>query len=344
MPKISVIVPVFNVEQYLKFSITSILDQTFNDFEIILVNDGSTDNSLNECLNLAKQDSRIRVFNKTNGGLSSARNYGIHKASGKYICFFDSDDFIHPQFLELLVNEIEKTGADVVFCDWLKFNNLDSISKNLVSYSRVSVKEVELKLFMKLSLSLVKYSNCNGCYVWNKLFRKDLFDYVHFEKTQGAEDELFTVSIAPFLKKIIYVNFIGYFYRYREDSLSNRPSFPLHFLYTRFKLMQQPASPFVKPLLRAAYVLSVVGYAGVTLKYGFTPIKSRNLHIARFHAKKAISLLNLNLLKEIQSSSVFYLPLLLVPLLPLKVQRAFSSFVRHCLEYKKKLKEITSKQ
>ena len=100
-PKISVIVPVYNVEQYLPRCIESILAQTYNDFELLLINDGSSDNSGNICDEYAKNNSRVRVFHKENGGVSSARNMGLDNAQGEYVVFVDSDDFIRNKYLEI---------------------------------------------------------------------------------------------------------------------------------------------------------------------------------------------------------------------------------------------------
>ncbi len=114
MPTISIIVPVYNVEKYLALTLYSAMDQTYSDIEIICVNDGSTDNSLAILEAAQEKDDRIKVFSKENGGLSSARNYGIRKASGEYLCFLDSDDLLETQACEVIVNTFEQTKADVV--------------------------------------------------------------------------------------------------------------------------------------------------------------------------------------------------------------------------------------
>nr|WP_302305392.1 glycosyltransferase family 2 protein [Ruthenibacterium lactatiformans] len=116
MPKISVIVPVYNAEKYLGWCVNSILNQTFRDFELLLVNDGSTDGSLEICNNYAALDSRVRVITKENGGVSSARNQGLQEARGEYIQFVDSDDCIQPQMMEVLLETMSTYSADIVFC------------------------------------------------------------------------------------------------------------------------------------------------------------------------------------------------------------------------------------
>lgn len=119
MSKISVIVPVYNVECYLKRSIESLQRQTLKDIEIILVNDGSTDRSLNVCLEYQKHDKRIRVIDKPNGGVSSARNAGLEIANSKYIGFVDPDDWVEPRMYESLLRRIEETQADVCMCNYV---------------------------------------------------------------------------------------------------------------------------------------------------------------------------------------------------------------------------------
>ena len=106
MCEISIIVPVYNVEKYLKKCVKSILNQTLDNYEVILVDDGSTDSSGDICERLQSEDNRIKVFHKKNGGLSDARNYGVRYSSGKYITFIDSDDYIRKDYLEILYNSI----------------------------------------------------------------------------------------------------------------------------------------------------------------------------------------------------------------------------------------------
>ena len=117
-PEISIVVPVFNVEKFLKKCIESIISQSFSNFEVLLVNDGSTDGSLDICLQYTKIDDRVKVINKKNGGLSDARNAGIKYATGKYICFIDSDDFIEKEYLQKLYKNIVKYNSDVSMCEY----------------------------------------------------------------------------------------------------------------------------------------------------------------------------------------------------------------------------------
>ena len=126
MPTISVIVPVYNVEIYLHRCVDSILAQTFTDFELILVDDGSPDNCGAICDEYAKKDSRVRVIHKENGGQSSARNRAIEAAQGEWIHFVDSDDLIHPQMLEILYRAAQESGANISACSYTEAEDVEN--------------------------------------------------------------------------------------------------------------------------------------------------------------------------------------------------------------------------
>ena len=131
MPKLSIIVPVYNVEKYIRKCIDFILGKTFKDFELILVDDGSPDNCGEICESYARNDNRIRVIHRANGGLSAARNTGLSYATGKYIGFVDSDDYVSPVMYEKLINSIEKHNADICKCGYNEFDDL-GIRRKLV--------------------------------------------------------------------------------------------------------------------------------------------------------------------------------------------------------------------
>ena len=131
MPVISIIVPVYNAEKYLHRCIDSILSQTFTDFELLLIDDGSTDSSSIICDDYLREDSRVRVFHKKNGGVSSARNMGLDNAKGKWITFVDSDDFISSNFCEIL---LDNENEDLVICSFETFGNIKEKCKLKDSY------------------------------------------------------------------------------------------------------------------------------------------------------------------------------------------------------------------
>lgn len=168
---ISVIVPIYNVEKWLRDCVKSILNQTYKNLEIILIDDGSTDRCGQICDQFLEKDSRIKVFHKANGGLSDARNYGLSQASGKYICFVDSDDYIEENMIEKLYLAIRKSDAEVAVCNFLY--QYEVLGKTPDPYSYQIEKE---KVLTGKEFILLKNQKCVFCVVaWNKLYRRDVF-------------------------------------------------------------------------------------------------------------------------------------------------------------------------
>lgn len=218
MPKISIIVPVYNVEEYLENCIDSILNQTFKDFELILVNDGSTDNSLDICKRYKNIDDRICIIDKKNGGLSSARNAGLDIAKGEYIGFVDSDDYIHPQMYDMLYREIIKNNAQISLCDFEKvFKYNDNLS------NCQEEKDILVECLSNIQ-SLERMIQKNGVVfivAWNKLYKKELFNKLRYKEGAIHEDEFIAHKIIDCTKKLVYINKSLYFYRQREGSITN---------------------------------------------------------------------------------------------------------------------------
>ena len=167
MPEISVVVPVYNVRDYLRKNIESILAQTFTDYELILVNDGSKDDSLSILREYEQKDPRITVIDKPNGGLSDARNAGMAIASGKYIQFIDSDDFVEPQLLEKCQQKLEETGADMVIFDIYQYF-LATGKKEIIANTYDASGVYSIRTNPELIVSI---QNC----AWNKMYKLSLF-------------------------------------------------------------------------------------------------------------------------------------------------------------------------
>lgn len=205
--KISVIVPVYNVEDYLERCLKSLASQSLKEIEIIIVNDGSTDDSQKIIDKYTKKyPKKIRAYSKENGGLSDARNYGIDRAKGKYISFVDSDDWVDKFMLEKMYQKAIK-GFDVIMCD-LKYT-YDDCSKDFVVKS--GIKE---DLFCKKNIrkSMINIYPV----VWNKIYKKELFDYgIRFKKNVWYEDVEFLYKILPSIKSIgkISESMINYYQR-----------------------------------------------------------------------------------------------------------------------------------
>ena len=207
MPKVSVIVPIYNVEKYLEKCINSLLSQTLEDIQIILVNDGSKDNSGNIAKECEKNNkNRIIYVEKENGGLSDARNYGLKYATGDFIAFLDSDDYIEKNAYEEMYNKAIEENADYVECDFIwEFPNKIRVDKQ---YPYKNKKEM---------LSFVRVV------AWNKLIKRQLItdNNLEFPKGLRYEDVEFTYKLIPFINKFTYVDKPFIHYVQREGSIAN---------------------------------------------------------------------------------------------------------------------------
>ena len=205
MPEISVIVPVYKVEQYLRRCVDSILAQTFTDFEVILVDDGSPDNSGAICDAYAEKDARIHVIHQSNGGLSAARNAGIDVAAGEYLFFADSDDLIHPSTLEWERQALQETGADIALCSIQRFSHIDEIREEAgaAEYREIDAEE---KLFIE-NIDLARYVSTCG-----KLYRRTLFSDLRFPAGRLFEDEFVNYRLYHAANKVVEVNKSLYYY------------------------------------------------------------------------------------------------------------------------------------
>lgn len=209
---ISIIVPIYNAENYLEKCIQSLINQTYKNLEIILINDGSTDNSKKICNEYAKKDQRIKLINQKNSGVSTARNKGMESAQGQYICFVDSDDYISQEFIEKMTNQIITAKADLAICN---INN-------------VSSKGIKAQNFLPYKNNIITkedyYKNINnyGGFLWNKIFKKSLIGNLRLEKDiYYCEDELFVINYVEKCNKISCVNEPLYFYCIHSNSLSS---------------------------------------------------------------------------------------------------------------------------
>ena len=215
MELISIIVPIYNVEPFLKECIESIIKQTYQNLEIILVNDGSPDNCGTLCDEYAKNDNRIKVIHKKNGGLSSARNAGLDIATGEYIAFVDSDDCVSSDFIQRLYELCKENSAEIAECDFLKF--IDRIEKNS--------KNPEVELFSSIEMQKRIYSKdyVRTIVVWNKLYHKKIYKNLRFPEGKINEDEFITYKALDSTdKKIAITNETLYYYRYNESSIMAR--------------------------------------------------------------------------------------------------------------------------
>ena len=208
---ISIIVPIYNVELYLKRCIDSILNQTYTNSEIILVDDGSLDNCPQICDDYEKKDSRIKVIHKENGGLSEARNVGLKMASGDYISFIDSDDYIDNTMYEKMINKLLEYNADIVEC------GTNYVYDNqVVKYKGANIeKECNAENALKGLILGDSFQQT----VWNKIYKKNIIQDILFEKGKINEEDIWTYIVFSRCNKLVSITEPLYFYIQRANSI-----------------------------------------------------------------------------------------------------------------------------
>ena len=210
---ISIIVPVYNVEQYLEKCVDSIINQKYKNLEIILVDDGATDSSGKLCDELAKIDNRIKVYHKENGGLSDARNYGVERATGDYIGFVDSDDYIDSEMYEELYEAIKKENVDVVECN-LKIIYPDRVELfTEQKYYNVYTKQEYLEEYLKIEK--IFGSACV------RLIKSDIAKKLKFPVGKLYEDTYYAYDLIEKVDRYVIMNNPYYNYLMRENSITN---------------------------------------------------------------------------------------------------------------------------
>ena len=248
MPQVSIIVPVFNKEKYVHYCIDSLLNQTFTDFELICIDDGSTDESGKILDEIQISDSRMRVYHTQNQGLSAARNLGLKYACGKYIVFIDSDDFIVPNYLEILYNEAEESQVDLVICRRKTvpcFNPVSAIPLPTIKRYYSGVMEKFLDKEIKISVE-----------AFAKLFRKELLPEITFTHGIYFEDyEFIHTRFFKYVKTLSVVEAEMYFIVQSEQSIMRSP-FNIRKLQSWFTILENVCkettsfpSPFRKKIL-----------------------------------------------------------------------------------------------
>lgn len=225
IPLISVIVPVYNVQNFLKECVNSILSQDYDRFELILVDDGSTDDSGNICDIFSKMDSRVSVIHKKNGGLSDARNSGIAVSNGEFLTFIDSDDFVSKDYLSILVNTAIKFGADIVQGEFTK------IQSRLGTKSNLDVKKFESSEALRSMLTLDRVQ----VNAWAKLYKSKLFETTRYPVGRINEDNLTTYKTIIDANVVVCQNQYIYYYRTNPSGIMNS-----HFTKRRFDILDAP--------------------------------------------------------------------------------------------------------
>lgn len=245
-PLISIIIPVYNVAPFLSQCIQSVLDQTYTHLEVIIVDDGSTDESPAICDKFAKLDTRIKVIHKKNGGLSDARNAGLDIASGDFIGFVDSDDWIENDMYETLYNLLNKYQADISACaHYIEYGTKTKAvfeSKEIITFNHKDAM-----------MALIKDKIIRN-YVWEKLYKRELFNNLRFPVGKSFEDAALSYKIFYRANKTVLIQAPKYHYRIRSGSLTNTTFNPIkefqlvQALHDQYQFVKQQQAISEKPL------------------------------------------------------------------------------------------------
>ncbi len=226
---ISIIIPVYNVERFLNRCVESVLSQSYQNLEVILVDDGSPDNSGPMCDRWAEKDHRIRVIHKENGGISDARNSGIDMACGEYLVFIDSDDYIAPDMVQKLYNSLKGNDADISICNFLY---IDENGIPLPSKNRFSPLKNETITGLEAIKRESDYHHKGWYYLfaWNKLYKKELFSEIRYPKGKLCEDDFIAHKLFQKCGRVSCITDVGYYYTQRPNSILHSRN-PLVFLH-----------------------------------------------------------------------------------------------------------------
>lgn len=211
---VSIVVPVYNVAEYLNDCVQSLIGQSYHDLQIILVDDGSIDNSLDICKKWKKIDKRIEIFHQENKGLCSARNIGISYAKGEYLCFVDSDDCLHSQFVEIMVEVARENCSNMVACRYLRFHEKNELKNVLIN-------EVPQHLVKGIKNLFARHE----IYCWGALYKRSIIEQKNLlfdESLSNLEDAVWNCLYMQDLKESIYIDLPLYFYRMRPNQITGK--------------------------------------------------------------------------------------------------------------------------
>ncbi len=231
---VSIIVPTYNIDKYINRCLNSISEQTYSDIEVIIVDDGSTDGTGEICKKFVEKDSRFKYFYKQNGGLSSARNFGLDRTRGDYIAFVDGDDFVEKDMIETLFKNATLTGADIIACGFSEENRGDEVLS--LKEGIYSGQEILKKMAEPLGYKYVV--------AWNKLYKKEVFDEVRFKLNKKHEDQWIVHKLLLKANKVSCIDNVLYRHDNRQGSITSEKDIIAHFddidaLLYRAKLLDE---------------------------------------------------------------------------------------------------------
>lgn len=244
MAKVSVIVPVYNDEQYLADCVDSILRQSYQDIELILVDDGSTDDSPQICENYRERDARVRVLHKANGGVGSGRNAGLAMATGDYLLFVDNDDWLADDHIEKLYRHLKANDADIAVANYSEFHMADNNYHIFVTADDYFEKNYSIQEWFKQQYRSDYYNMSQVFTVpWGKLYKRSLFKHIAYPTDKPVEDDLTTWKIYLLANKVAYFNEALYCHRILASSVSATAKktavFPIEAVTDRLALLMQ---------------------------------------------------------------------------------------------------------
>lgn len=281
MAKVSIIVPIYNVEKYLDRCVQSLINQTLRDIEIILVDDESPDNCPKMCDEYAKKDNRIKVIHKKNGGLGFARNSGLKVATGEYVAFVDSDDFVDTRMYEILIDVASEKRADIVYCGFYEYKNEQEKSLRQEVVNAKTYKDIECQEVLHGMLSpcdakgrITKYEMS----VWHGIYRRDIFlDYsVSFcsERQFISEDIIFHIDFIRHCKSIAFIPAAYYYYCLNETSLSKK------YRADRLNMVDTLCNEVFRRVIAQKYTFPIedcMYFALLSLRYPLTVLKDYDM-------------------------------------------------------------------
>ena len=315
MELISVIVPIYKVEEYLDKCIRSIVEQSYTDLEIILVDDGSPDQCGAMCEEWAKKDSRIKVVHKENGGLSDARNAGLAVATGSLISFIDSDDWIAPEFIHTLYQAMVQSGAQIAECA-VELVDEEGTGLRVRGPEKQEVLE-KLEALRRLILEEGVFQT-----VWNKLYRREAVEDILFEKGKYNEDDFWTYQVFDRAEKLALVDKPMYFYLQREGSIMGVGYNPrrLDGLEARFRRMEYFENhEFLRNLTRQQIMLDYMWHLQSILRHLSGP-KKQNSVASVLKMKKATPYISGLRLTLNTKYCVWYYAFILAPKLTARIR------------------------
>ena len=317
MPKISLIVPVYQVEQYLDRCVESICAQTFRDFECILVDDGSTDASGRMCDEYARKYHNFTVIHKENGGLSSARNRAIPHAKGDYLCFFDSDDVLHPQALEKMAAAMEQTGADLVSAPLQEFSTTQPEFADLRQMQTEVLEQTDfIDHLLPVNFGKICVTACG------KLYRREIFEHIRYPEGKIYEDLHVYLDVLLACRRIAVLSEPLYYY-YTNPASITRSNYLKHDRFGEFQVRERYIGFFRERGLEDQMLLAQNDYLTFFLRNAFA-VKLRypqrkealepELVIFRGHLKQILKNPHICRMRKVCAAGILVAPRLMYPL------------------------------